>query len=96
MEAMLKRGAAACRLGVTVKPLGRWDRSGLFAPLMRSPTGLHLYSESQLATRLELPPPTAVRRVVAYCWVSGPPRNRTCNQRLVIEEFVSHAHWLAS
>lgn len=40
---MLKRGAAARRLGVTVKTLQRWDRDGLFAPLTRSLAGLRLY-----------------------------------------------------
>ena len=88
MEAMVKSGAAARRLGVTVKTLQRWDRSGLFAPLTRSPTGLRLYSESQLATRLGLPLPTASRRVVAYCRVSSAaqkPDLRT--QRRVLEEF---------
>ena len=40
-------------------------------PLTRSPTGPLLYSESQLAARLRLPPPTAARRVAAYCRVSS-------------------------
>ena len=75
MEAVLKSGAPARRLRVTVKTLKRCDRSGLFMPLTRSPTGLLLYSESQLAARLRLPPPTAWPRTVGS---PAPPRDRAC------------------
>jgi len=52
METMLKTGAAAHKLGVTPKTLQRWDRCGTFSPLARSPTGLRLYSESQILERI--------------------------------------------
>jgi len=54
METMFKTGAAARRLGVTPKTLQRWDRSGFFSPLVRSPTGLRLYSQAQISERIGL------------------------------------------
>ncbi len=65
MEMMLKTGAAARRLGVTPKTLQRWDRCGTFSPLARSPTGLRLYSETQIAERIGLQSRPLPHRIVA-------------------------------
>ena len=62
--------------------------------LTRSPTGLRLYSESQLATRLGLPLHAAARRVVAYCRVSSAVQKPDlCNQRRALEEFRFGFDW---
>ena len=95
MEAMFKSGAAALRLGVTVKTLQRRDRSALFAPLTRSPTGLRPYSESQLATRIGLPPPTAPRRVAAYCRVSSAAQKPSPEQEMV-QDMMTIVHCFSS
>lgn len=88
MEMMLKTGAAARRLGVTPKTLQRWDRCGTFSPLARSPTGLRLYSETQIAERIGLPSHPAPYRIIAYCRVSSAAQKPDLrNQRRVLEEF---------
>ena len=88
MENMLKIGAAARRLGVTPKTLQRWDRCGSFSPLARSPTGLRLYSEAQIAERINLPLRAAPHRTIAYCRVSSAAQKPDLrNQRQILEEF---------
>ncbi len=88
MEMMLKTGAAARRLGVTPKTLQRWDRCGTFSPLARSPTGLRLYSETQIAERIGLQSRPAPYRIIAYCRVSSAAQKPVLrNQRRVLEEF---------
>ena len=88
MENMFKTGAAARRLGVTTKTLQRWDRCGTFTPLARSPTGLRLYSESQIAERIGLPLRIKPYRIIVYCRVSSAAQKPDLrNQRRVLEEF---------
>ncbi|MDY0960821.1 IS607 family transposase [Massilia sp. CFBP9026] len=88
MEMMLKTGAAARRLGVTPKTLQRWDRCGTFSPLARSPTGLRLYSETQIAERIGLQSRPAPYRIIGYCRVSSAAQKPDLrNQRRVLEEF---------
>ena len=88
MENMFKTGAAARRLGVTTKTLQRWDRCGTFSPLARSPTGLRLYSESQIAERIGLPLRIKPYRIIVYCRVSSAAQKPDLrNQRRVLEEF---------
>lgn len=88
MENMLKTGAAARRLGVTTKTLQRWDRCGTFSPLARSPTGLRLYSESQIAERVGMQCCAQPYRIIAYCRVSSAAQKPDLrNQRRVLEEF---------
>lgn len=88
MENMLKSGAAARRLGVTTKTLQRWDRCGTFSPLARSPTGLRLYSETQIAQRIGMQVHAAPHRIIAYCRMSSAAQKPDLrNQRGVLEEF---------
>jgi len=71
MENMLKIGAAARRLGVTLKTLQRWDRCDSFSPLARSLTGLRLYSETQIAEHW---PATACGATSDDCVLQGVER----------------------
>lgn len=88
MENMLKSGAAARRLGVTTKTLQRWDRCDTFSPLARSPTGLRLYSETQIAQRIGMQLRAAPHWIIAYCRVSSAAQKPDLrNQRGVLEEF---------
>lgn len=88
MENMLKTGAAARRLGVTPKTLQRWDRCGTFSPLARSPTGLRLYGEAQIAERIGMQLRAPPHRIIAYCRVSsGAQKPDLRNQRRVLEDF---------
>ncbi len=95
MENMLKIGTAARRLGVTTKTLQRWDRCGTFSPLARSPTGLRLYSEAQIAERVGLQLRVEPYRIIAYCRVSSAAQKPDLrNQRMVLEEFL-HRPWIS-
>lgn len=88
MEAVLSTGAAAMRLGVSVKTLQRWDREGRLVPSARTPGGRRLYSESQLLRQLGRQPPVLPQRVLAYCRVSSAAHKAGLReQRRVIEEF---------
>jgi len=89
MEAVLSTGAAAMRLGVSVKTLQRWDREGRLVPSARTPGGRRLYTESQLLRQLGRQPPMLPQRVLAYCRVSNTAHKVGLReQRRVIEEFV--------
>lgn len=89
MENTLKSGAAAKRLGVTVKTMQRWEREGRLIPVARSQSNQRLYSESQLAAFIGLHTDGVPTRLVAYCRVSGAAQKPDLqNQRRVLEEFV--------
>ena len=95
MENTLKIGTAARRLGVTTKTLQRWDRCGTLSPLARSPTGLRLYSEAQIAERVGLQLRVEPYRIIAYCRVSSAAQKPDLrNQRMVLEEFL-HRPWIS-
>lgn len=88
MEHMLKTGVAARLLGVTPKTMQRWDRCGTFSPLARSPTGLRLYGETQIAKRIGMQSRAVPHRVIAYCRVSHVAQKPDLrNQRRVLEDF---------
>lgn len=85
----MKAGAAAKRLGVTVKTMQRWERAGRLIPVARSQSNQRLYSESQLASFIGLHPDGVPTRLVAYCRVSSAAQKPDLqNQRRVLEEFV--------
>ncbi|MCC2962816.1 MerR family DNA-binding transcriptional regulator [Massilia sp. IC2-278] len=46
-------GQVARLLGITVKSLQRWESEGLLAPVARTASNWHGYTESQLHTVLE-------------------------------------------
>lgn len=88
MDAMLNIGAAARRLGVTVKTMQRWDRENRLVPIARSSGGRRLYAESQLTRQFGRAAAELPRRVVAYCRVSNSAQKPDLrNQRRVLEEF---------
>jgi putative resolvase len=78
---------AARRLGVTVKTLQRWERTGKLIPAARTAGNHRLYLESQLWA-LQGVRPNLPTRVIAYCRVSSPSQKADlANQRRVLETF---------
>jgi putative resolvase len=89
MENTMKAGAAAKRLGVTVKTIQRWEREGRLIPVARSQSNQRLYTESQLAVFIGIQSDGGPTRLVAYCRVSSAAQKPDLqNQRRVLEEFV--------
>jgi len=85
----MKTGAAARRLGVTVKTMQRWEREGRLIPVARSQSNQRLYTESQLAVFIGIRSDSVPARLVAYCRVSSAAQKPDLqNQRRVLEEFV--------
>lgn len=90
MDTMLSTGAAAHRLGVSVKTMQRWDREGRLVPVARSAGGRRMYTESQLLRQLGRQVPAMPSRVIAYCRVSSAAQKPDLrNQRRVLEEFTT-------
>jgi putative resolvase len=88
MDGMLSTGAAARRLGVSVKTRQRWDREQRLMPLARSAGGRRLYAQSQLLRLLGRQAPDLPPRMIAYCRVSSQAQQPDLrNQRRVLEEF---------
>jgi putative resolvase len=86
---------AARLLGVTVKTLQRWDRSGKLKPTGRTTGNHRLYLETDILT-LQGIGHKIPQRQVAYCRVSSPAQKPDLlNQRCILEEFVV-AHGLAN
>jgi putative resolvase len=98
-EVTVNISEAAKRLGVTVKTLQRWDRTGKLTPAARTPGNQRLYLESQLLG-LQGVRPALPSRVIAYCRVSSPAQKPDlANQRRVLESFcaargLSHVEYL--
>jgi putative resolvase len=89
MENTMKTGAAAKRLGVTVKTMQRWEREGRLIPVARSQSNQRLYSETQLAAFIGMRVEGIPTRLVAYCRVSSAAQKPDLQiQRRVLEEFV--------
>ena len=85
----MKAGAAAKRLGVTVKTIQRWEREGRLIPVARSQSNQRLYTESQLAVFIGIQSDGVPTRQVVYCRVSSAAQKPDLqNQRRVLEEFV--------
>jgi len=74
-------------VGVTVKTLQRWDRTGRLTAL-RTETNRRYYTDEHLQSTLKTP--TAVGKVVCYCRVSSQAQRPDLkNQRAVLEEFLA-------
>jgi putative resolvase len=77
----------AKQVGVSVKTLQRWDREGRLKA-KRTLSGRRYYDEADLATALNLPQRSAIRRTVAYCRVSSPAQRPDLqNQRAALESY---------
>lgn len=87
VESTITITEAARRLGVSVKTMQRWERSGKLIPAGRTTTNRRLYLESQI-TALQGVRPRTPERIVAYCRVSSPAQKPDlANQRRILEEF---------
>lgn len=85
----MKAGAAAKRLGVTVKTMQHREREERLMPMARSRSNQRLYTEPQLAAFIGIHTDGVPTRLVAYCRVSSAARKPDLqNQRRVLEEFV--------
>lgn len=74
-------------VGVTVKTLQRWDRTGRLTAL-RTATNRRYYNDTHLAQALQTP--RAERRTVCYCRVSSQAQRPDLkNQRQVLEQFLA-------
>lgn len=90
MEDTLSVATAAKRLGVTVKTMQRWDRTGVLVPAGRTPTNRRAYTVEQIAAHqgLRLTAGKEASRIVAYCRVSSAAQKPDLkNQRTALEEF---------
>ena len=77
----------AKKLGVTVKTLQRWDKSGKLKA-KRTPSNHRYYTEDDLAVALGIKYNPAKRKNVIYCRVSSPKQKTELeNQRLAMEKF---------
>jgi putative resolvase len=78
---------AARLMGLHVKTLQRWDRSGKL-PAQRTATGRRYYTQEQVNTYLRAPRVETKRRVIIYCRVSSAAQRPDLeNQIRVVSEF---------
>ena len=91
MEILIPAARAAKLLGVDVKTLQRWDRTGRLKPAGRTGTNRRMYTEAQLAAFAGVGHGGSQHRagrVVVYARVSSAvQRPDLANQRRVLEEF---------
>lgn len=86
---MYTASAFAKKVGVTVKTLQRWDRTGKL-PAKRTQTNRRYYTEDDLCKVLKTP--KAKPATICYCRVSSQAqRTDLKNQRRVMEEYVVSA-----
>jgi len=83
---MYTAGKFAKLVGVTVKTLQRWDRTGALEAL-RTSTNRRYYTDTHLATVLKTP--KAEPRIICYCRVSSQAQRPDLkNQRKALEQFL--------
>lgn len=75
------------KLGVSVKTLQRWDKSGRL-PAKRTPSNHRYYTTEDIAVAQGLKSEPEARKNIIYCRVSSPKqKNELENQRIAMEAF---------
>jgi putative resolvase len=82
---MYTPGQFAKRVGVSVKTIQKWDRSGIL-PAKRTITNRRYYTDEELAAALRLPHQHKPRVTIAYCRVSSQAQKADLqNQQAVLK-----------